>query len=136
MVQLNTLDSGLLDLTYFNKNSPSDTAITSMIDRVSSGEPIIGFIENGFGSTSIMITRIDRDVYNANKYYIHFYNPNNPTVDNIATLEYFRGISDTNAIGYGYRFEYFDSVEYTDLSLIGAIEFESEEDYYIESYQD
>ena len=136
MVQLNTIDNSLIDLTYFNRDNPNDKAIVQLIDKIKSGEPVMAFIENSFGSTSILINRIDRDVGNVNKFYIHFYDPNNPTEDNIATLTYFRGISDTNNIGFGYDFDYTRDIEYTNLAVMGSIEFESEEDYYIESYQD
>ena len=118
--QLENFLGNFIELPGFDTKS-SNGIIQLMYNELYLNNPILGVVKNTYGSSTILITAIDKSIDEQGTYFIHFYDPMNPTEDCIGKLNIFVGVNG-NSIGYGYDFEYmYDKLKYSDLAIVNNL---------------
>lgn len=110
------------DISKFKQNGGYSYFIEYLANRIHLEGPVIGLVGCQYGYQSILITGIYQNKDNPSEYYLSLYNPSKAGIDSLAKLSFYRGVSTSNSIGYGYSFEYeVDGVIFDKLSLVDKI---------------
>lgn len=138
----NTLDTTLLtdianmlDLSQFNYSGGMLKAVSSydqdggytyfiekLIDKMKVSGPVLANLKCGFGSSTVLITKVSQDQSDMTKFYLHIFQPFNPGVEDIVELKFYTGISTSNKIGYGCTVSYtFGGTKFNSLSIIDEV---------------
>lgn len=131
--QLDNFLNNFIELSGFEAKNSTDV-IQLMYNELYQNNPILGIVKNTYGSSTILITAIDKSIDEQGTYFIHFYDPMNQTEDCIGKLNIFVGVNN-NSIGFGYNFEYmYDGLKYTDLAIVKNITIYNSEVRYQEKF--
>lgn len=121
VLSINIFNKGtkLVNLDYIGTSV--NKSMADLINKLNNRYPIMAEIENEYGNTSILITKVYREVntnvensvenvensdikYYTNTFYIEYYNPMNSEIPQIGKLVGLRDISESGELGYRFEF--------------------------------
>lgn len=121
--QLNTLENGLYRPSAIKQSGDYTFVMSDVIANIRRGKPVIAILENQYGSTPVLITRVECDKSDRMNYYLYLYNPIYPDETHIANLKFYRGVLNKFSLGYGYEFEYtINDTVFSDIAFMPYIE--------------
>ena len=129
--QLNNTNQVYKSFDSIPQNGSPSYIVEYISEKMAETGPVLANISNSYGDSTVLITKVTRakdKVISLNEdempkivYYIHMYDPLNPSGEQIAKLEVSLGNIGLN-IGYHYEFEYKGSlIEYSDMSIIDSV---------------